>query len=70
MQENITEERHRTRIGEEMELLELEIDLHMTAMEDSLRSARQCLEREDTAGAAGWIYKTLLERERAPQLLA
>ncbi len=69
MQENIIEERRRTRIAEEMELLELEIDLHMTAMDDALRNARRCLEQEDTADATGWIYRALQERERAPQLL-
>jgi hypothetical protein len=69
MQENITEERRRTRIKGSSERLELQITLHLTAMDDSIRNAKQCLEQEDMPGAAGWLYKTLLERERAPQLL-
>ncbi len=70
MQENITEERRRTQIGEGIERLELEIALHMTAIGGSIRNARQCLERKDMPGATGWIYNTLQEREKAPQLLA
>jgi len=70
LQENIIEERRRARMKETIDRLELDINLHIGALNDSIRSAGQCLEQEDMSGATGWIYMALQEHEREPELLA
>ncbi len=70
MQENVTEEYRRGRANEKMETIQLQIAIHQTAICDLIQSATKSLERGDIIGATAWLYKCLLEREKAPYLEA
>ena len=68
LRESLLEERKRIKVEEELEKLELAVDLHVRAMEQYIRTAKEALEGGNAAAATGWISKAIEEEKKAEEL--
>ena len=68
MRENITEERKRIKAEEEMEKLELEIGLHIQAMQDYINKCRKSISLGNGACTKEWLKEAFWEDRRAKDI--
>jgi len=61
-------ERKRLRVEEELERLQIEVERHTRAVNESLRKCIECLTVWNAPGAAGWLNQAIQEHANAKRL--